>query len=215
MAKREEIIELKEISPRTINVHIVGDTDLILNKMNDVAKRNLTEERKDKAKTLEKSNVWEEIITAVHWLKGKPKEFTEESLKDCLKNNKPCISAFGLKQSFGDAVTRNGIDTYATKIKACLNINVPNGLIPIEWTEHCVDEKLIPPPGKKGSPVLSRQNRFTGWSAVIPVTFTDNIYSTEQIVNIINLAGFGLGIGSGRSGGFGRYHIEGVEIAEA
>lgn len=34
--------------------------------------------------------------------------------------------------------------------------------------------------------------------------------SPEQIVNIINLAGFGLGIGSGRTSGYGRYHVDGV-----
>ena len=38
-----------------------------------------------------------------------------------------------------------------------------------------------------------------------------NIYSAEQIVNIINLAGFGIGIGSGRTSGYGRYHVENIE----
>ena len=36
------------------------------------------------------------------------------------------------------------------------------------------------------------------------------VYSLEQIINIINLAGFGLGIGSGRTSGYGRYHVEEV-----
>lgn len=35
--------------------------------------------------------------------------------------------------------------------------------------------------------------------------------SLEQIINIINLAGFGLGIGSGRSSDYGRYHVENIE----
>ena len=38
----------------------------------------------------------------------------------------------------------------------------------------------------------------------------ENVYSAEQVLNIINLAGFGIGIGSGRSSGYGRYHIESV-----
>ena len=29
--------------------------------------------------------------------------------------------------------------------------------------------------------------------------------------NIINLAGFGNGIGSGRSSGYGRYHVDGIK----
>ena len=34
-----EVIEFKAIEPRTVEVTIAGDTDLILNKMNDVTKR--------------------------------------------------------------------------------------------------------------------------------------------------------------------------------
>lgn len=36
-------------------------------------------------------------------------------------------------------------------------------------------------------------------------------FSLEQIVNIINLAGFGNGIGSGRSSSFGRFRVEDVK----
>ena len=38
-------------------------------------------------------------------------------------------------------------------------------------------------------------------------------YSLEQIIQVIGLAGFGGGIGSGRTSGYGRYHIVGVEAA--
>ena len=37
MAKEKiEVLEIKEVKPQTITVHIVGDTDLVLNKMNSV-----------------------------------------------------------------------------------------------------------------------------------------------------------------------------------
>ena len=79
-----------------------------------------------------------------------------------------------------------------------------------EWdTEHFVDEKLMSP--KKGAPVLVHLNRFTGWKCTFTVSYMESVYSAEQIVNIINLAGFGLGIGSGRSSGYGRYHVESIK----
>ena len=80
MAKKE-IIEFKPIEPRTVEITIQGDTDLILNKMNDVTTRQLTDARKDKAKDLAKPNEWEQIVTSIHWLNGKPKKFSEEVLK--------------------------------------------------------------------------------------------------------------------------------------
>ena len=213
MAKtlKEQIIELKPIVSKTITVTIVGDSDLILNKMNDPTARALTDQRKDKAKTLEKPNEWEQIITAMHWLKGKPQpEYTEKTLMDALKKNAPCITAFGLKKSFADAVVRNEIAQYATKFNASVNIlGEGDNLVPIRFAEHHIDEKLMSP--KKGAPVLVRLNRFSGWSADIKLQFIDNVYSAEQLINIINLAGFGIGIGSGRSSGYGRYHVTEVK----
>lgn len=202
-------IELKPLGIKTMNVTIVGDGDLILNKMNDVVAKQLTDARKDKAKSTQKPNEWEAIITSIHWLNGKPTDFTETGLQEALHNNTPCITAFALKKSFGDAVVRNEIDKYKTKFDASVNIIAKGGLVPVSFAEHTLDEKLMSP--KKGAPVLVRLNRFSGWSATFTVQFMENVYSAEQIVNIINLAGFGLGIGSGRSSGYGRYHVESIQ----
>ena len=73
------------------------------------------------------------------------------------------------------------------------------------YVKFHLDEKLMSP--KKGAPVLVKLNRFSGWTATFRISFLENVYSLEQIVNVINLAGFGLGIGSGRNSDYGRYHI--------
>lgn len=209
MAKKEQVIEIKNINVQTAKITIVGDGDLVLNKMSDPTIRKLTNERTNRAKELEEASVWEEIMTSLHWYDGKPKNFSEDGMKEALKNNAPCITAFGLIKSFGEAVVRNGIDKYATKFKAGVNIPAKAGLVPIQFTDYYVDEKLMSP--KKGAPVLVHLNRFGGWKATFEISYIESIYSLEQIVNIINLAGFGLGIGSGRSSGYGRYHVEMIE----
>jgi hypothetical protein len=106
-------------------------------------------------------------------------------------------------------VVRNEIDKYSTKFKAGVNIIAKGGLVPIEFAEHFVDEKLMSP--KKGSPVLVNLNRFTGWSATLHISMLETVYSIEQVVNVINLAGCGIGIGSGRTSGYGRYHVTDVK----
>lgn len=212
MAKKEveQAIELKPVTPRTITITIEGDSDLILNKMNAPTAKALTDQRKDKAKNLEKPNEWECVATSIHWLKKFEGDYTEENLKKNLKNNAPCLTAFGLKKSFADAVVRNEISTYATKFNASVNIlGQGDNLVPIRFAEHHIDEKLMSP--KKGAPVLVHLNRFSGWSAEITISLLETVYSVEQIVNIVNLAGFGIGIGSGRSSGYGRYHVTGVK----
>ena len=72
----KNVIELKPLGNKFMEVTIVGDGDLVLNKMNDVTAKALTDARKDKAKDTSKKNVWEEIITSMHWLKGKPTDFS-------------------------------------------------------------------------------------------------------------------------------------------
>lgn len=208
--KQEKTLVVKPINIETATIIITSDTDLILNKMDAPTTRMLTDIRKDKSKTIAEKNIWEEIATKIHWQKPYGDVFTEDSFRDALMNNAPCISAFGLKKSFGQAVVRNGIDTYSTKFDATMNIIAENNLVPIRFAEHYIDEKLMSP--KRGAPVLVRQNRFVGWSAEIPIQYIEGgTFSLEQIIQVINLAGFSMGIGSGRSSGYGRYHVTGVK----
>lgn len=209
MAK-EKIITIEPIRIKHATICIEGDGDLVLNKMNARNARILSAD--DRKKIKEVPNMWEDIITSVHWRDGYPVkdtylDLTEDHLYQMLVENAPCITGFGLKKSWGQAVVRNEIDTYATKFDNA--VNVVNALVPISFVEHFVDQKLMAP--KRGAPLPVYLNRFSGWSAEIPITYTDHVYSLEQIVNIINAAGFGLGIGSGRSSGYGRYHVTDIK----
>ena len=130
-------------------------------------------------------------------------EIDEDAFRTLLAENKPCITAFGLKKSFCQAVVRNEIDTYSTKFDAA--VNLVDRLIPIRFTEWKYEQKLMSP--KKGSPILVYQNIFSGWSAQFDIAFTENVYNLNAITNIINLAGFCRGIGSAYTSGYGRYHV--------
>lgn len=206
----EKVIKLQDVKAitKTAQIFIEGDGDIVLNKMNARDTRLLT--ATDRKKIKEVPNRWEDIITSVHWRDGIPcedtyKECDEEMLIKMLKENAPCITAFGLKKSFDQAVVRNEIDKYATKIDNAVNVVADKGLVPITFTEWSLDERLMSP--KKGSPVNVMLNHFSGWKANFRIDYTEHVFSLEQIVNIINLAGFGLGIGSGRTSGYGRYHV--------
>lgn len=94
---KETVIEMKPIKIKNVVIAIAGDGDLVLNKMNDVVSKELIDKRKDKAKDLSKPNEWEKIITAMHWRDGKPTDFSEEGMIRALRENAPCITAFGLK----------------------------------------------------------------------------------------------------------------------
>lgn len=212
MAKKETGITLAHINVKTAEILIEGDSDLVLNKMNARNTRILTAE--DRKKIREVPNKWEDIITAINWRDKLPTDNTyadcdEAMLMKLLQENAPCISAFGLKKSFGQAVVRNEIDKYATKFDNAVNVIAPRGLVPVTFADYSIDERLMSP--KRGAPINVCLSHFGGWKASFTIRYTDHVYSLEQIVNIINLAGFGLGIGSGRSSGYGRYHVSGLK----
>ena len=204
----KNVVTLEPIKIKTAQIFIEGSSDLVLNKMNARNTRVLTAE--DRKKVREIPNKWEDIITAIHWRDGIPcddtyAECNEEMLRAMLANNAPCISAFGLKKSFCQAVVRNEIDKYATKLDNSVIVIADKGLVPITFAEYAIDERLMSP--KRGAPINVALSHFIGWKANFIINYVDHVYSLEQIVNIINLAGFGLGIGSGRSSGYGRYKV--------
>lgn len=231
MAKKtaqEKTIVLQPMNVKHLTVHIEGDSDLVLNCMNAANTRTLAaDDRKVQALwEAQHKNKWEDIITSIHWqnpityqgeivpenyieVYGDNSIFCEEMLHENLESNAPCISAFGLKKSWGQAVVRNGMDKYSTKFDASVNIIAEKNLIPVTFAEWKLDTRLMSP--QRGAPITQRLNHFTGWHAVIHVSYVDNVFTDTGIVKVIDAAGFGIGIGSGRSSGYGRYHVAGVE----
>lgn len=206
-------IAIEPIEIKTADIFIVGDTDLILNKTAASYERECVAVADEKTITKQDKNYWEDVLTSVRWSKPFPVDDTKELRKEhyvyMLENAKPCLSAYGLYKSFGDAVVRNEIDTYATKIKNAVAVLSDGDKIPVDFTSAFIEEKLMPL--KKGGHTVAVLNRFSGWSTRFTIRYTENVYKLQQIINIINLAGFGLGIGSGRPSGYGRYHIADVK----
>lgn len=201
---------------KTAEITIEGTGDLILNKMNASTVRELTaEDRKAQhVWELQNANKWERVITSIHWRDPLPTEdtnadCTEEMLGWLLKNNAPCIPKFGFNKSWGQAVVRFGIDKYSTKFDPAVDIAAPHGLVPITFDQWHLETKLMAP--KRGAPVTQTFNHFSGWGAVINLNYTDDVYSLNEILTVISKAGMGLGIGSGRSSGYGRYKIVDVK----
>ena len=219
MSKEKTIVvDNYGIDRKFATIYIEGDSDLILNKTNNAAIRTLTADDGKKQRKWEQDhrNVWEQIITAIHWYD--PIGFgidetnsicDEEMMHRLLKENTPCIPAFAFHKTLSDAVVRNGIEKNKTKIEDDNNIIVPRGFCKVEITEWSFEELLMSP--KSGSPVRVALNHFSGWRTSFGISYTESVYTLDNMVNFFNLAGFGLGIGSGRTSGYGRYHVADVK----
>ena len=215
MKKNDAEIKMTDLNSviKHARITITGDSDLILNKMNARNIRTLT--ATDRKQIREQPNLWEDLITAVHWkdaipMKDTYAESNEEMMHKLLAENAPCITAFGLKKSFGQTVVRTGMDKYSTSFDASLNISTESGLVPVKFAGWAYTEQLMSP--KRGAPICVCLNHFLGWEATFQIDFMEGVYSRDKLIDIINLAGFSIGIGSGRTSGYGRYHVSKVEV---
>jgi hypothetical protein len=65
-----------------------------------------------------------------------------------------------------------------------------------------------------GKPDIRYRPEFQEWTIIAPIKFNSSVISAEQIANLINIAGFGVGIGEWRperNGQYGRFHVAGDE----
>ena len=86
--KKTEVVEIKPLDMRTVEVTIVGDTPLIMHAWSEKAKRMMLEAQQGKAKGKKKElrNPVEDFIDSMYWLTEKPTEPTEEAYEQAIAN---------------------------------------------------------------------------------------------------------------------------------
>lgn len=215
--KKETVIEAgtkqvqNKINFATARISIVGDSDLILNKMRDSTTQELADKQEGKVQGTKKPvNMYEHLVGSIHWLKGEESDYTEEGWKNALANNIPGYPSSGMKKALCDAVVRVLGETYSTKFNA--NVQILDSFLPIEFSASNYDKSLFSP--QKGSPVLCYRNVFKDWKTTFTIKYIPDNYSLERIIEVINCAGFACGIGSHRpsskGGSNGMFHVDAV-----
>lgn len=218
MAEKKVKIEVKPLKTETIEVTIVGDSDLILNKMTDSSIEEIKDSQTGKTakKSKEAINMYQRLVESLHWMDGKETEFTEEGWKNALKNNRVGYDASGIKKGICDAAVRVLGESKSTITNANIQI-IPEkaNLVPITFTGVGYDESIIT--NWKGNAFLTYRNVFSGWSCKFKVQFMPDNVSLEQVIEMIQAMGFACGIGAHRvglkGGTNGQFHVADVQYA--
>lgn len=218
-------INIEPIKKTTLRITLVGDSDLILHKKARSFERlEVFKQSHDKGTDIpqiytQSKNPWEALITSITWLH--PIEFhdddwskyTEEEWNNYMANNKPCILAQAFYGSFMECFVtfykektkKNGTDFKRA-------VNIVNQIIPIDFVSVETESKLVPNGGISNTNVLCQQNVFHGWSCTLELTVADIVFPYKTILSIIQTAGEFIGISTQRKNGYGRFHIEGIQI---
>lgn len=211
MAKKkveEKEIVLEPIKIKNIEITIKGISPLIVNNFDEKSRRQILDAQMGKKKEKTLRNPVEDYMRAFYWLTPMPEEFTEEAFEKALKEGARFgFPAKGIKESVVAGAYRNKM----TKDKVSLYgaFLIPEELVEIKYDEVIMREDYVRI-AHGGTDVRFRPE-FKNWKMTFTISYNENAYSLEQIVNFINLGGFSCGLGEMRvekGGNFGSYAVE-------
>lgn len=216
-AKSFTIEPLKET---TLKLELIGDTNLILHKRSRYYEQaECWKQAHDKGTKMpeiynQSKNIWEGLITGIHW--EKPIEFhdedislyTKEEWESYMSNNRPCILTQAFKKAFTETFItffKDSTGKKGTDIKRSLSM--AGSICPVNFESVEVVSNIVPTSGISASPVLCSSNVFHNWRTTIEVSCPDIVFPHETVLQLIETSGKYIGIGTQRANGNGRYHI--------
>ncbi len=210
-----EVIEIRPIEIKKVNVRVVGDTPLIMHAWSEKAKRMMLEAQMGiaKGKKKEVKNPADDFIRSMYWLTPMPEDGTMESFEEAVANGARFgfpVTAF--KQAAISAAYRMGWAKDKMSMRGAFFIDSDeNGMIEIHSDTPEMREDMVKV--GMGTADIRYRGEFKNWYADLTISYNANgQYSLENIVNIINAGGYVCGVGEWRperDGQNGMFHVAG------
>lgn len=191
---------------------IEGDSPLVCHRFDEKAIKMILDKQMGKAATgREKKDPAQDFFRAFYIMPGTEPILHDEDPENVWAEGRFGFPAIGLKAAAVRAATDVGLKM--TDMRRAFHIDLE--LVEIQSEQHPQMRMDMVRVGMGTADVRFRPE-FRNWKAEIPVRFNEAVISVEQIVNLFNLAGFGVGIGEWRpekDGQWGMFHVGGkVEI---
>lgn len=220
VAKKVEMVEIKPIEMKVVEVTLIGDTPLIMHAWSEKAKRMILEAQQGKAKGKKKEikNPVDDFIQSMYWLTGMPdttgknekecEELFEQAIQNGAKLGFP-ITAF--KQAAISAAYRSGYVKDKMTLRGVFFIETDyNDMVLIESDTPIMREDMVRI--GMGTADIRYRAEFRNWKCTFRLKYNANGgFSLENILNIINAGGLVCGVGEWRTerdGDFGRFHVK-------
>jgi hypothetical protein len=207
-----EVVTLKPIRIKQIEVKVVGDTSLIVHRWSKKATRMMLDKQTKKASGGREVRDPEQEFVDTLYIMGDWNDdpLTPEKFKEAIeKGVKFGFPSTGFKQAAISGGYRSGMTRDKVSIMGAFHIDGEFVRI-VGIPEMRTDMVRL---SGMGNPADIRfRAEFKEWSAVIPVKYNEAVISAEQVVNLFNIAGFSVGIGEWRvekNGSHGMFHVTG------
>jgi len=188
----ETTINLQPIQIRRIDVRIIGDTPLVVHAFDEKSRRQLLETHMHKAKQAKEAKDPIANFNRCRYL---------------LEDGRDGFPSAGLKRAIANAF-RYSDGMKKVEINGALHVSPGIPLIPIVSAGPTMREDLVRI--GMGKPDVRHRPEYNPWSMEFTVVFNERAISAEQVVNLLNIAGFGIGLGEHRpekGGQWGMFHV--------
>ena len=197
MKTKEKVIgvKLESLNLDTIKVPIKGKTPLLMDKMSEETKQEILAKQTGITRSNKKKvrDTKEESLAAIHMT----------------SNGKIGFPSAGFKKGMMDCTSFVGDKFFSKKlVQGIMIVNAEEGLIPLKFKKQDILEHTV-----KGQTKFTPQ--FHDWSCELIIHYDQNNLGNEDIIRLLNYAGFYTGIGAwrprGRDGGsgeFGMYEVQ-------
>lgn len=189
MAKQPSgMIELPELRRQHVQIKLVGDSPLIVHRFDEKARRAILDKQMGKAKT------------------GRENKDPEADYRASMyrtDDGRPGFPAIAFKASAVNAANDAGIQ----KTLARRAFHVEGEIIPIDG-EPSMREDVVRI--AMGNTDIRHRAEFKRWSVTLDIVFNAGIISLPQLINLFQIAGFGVGVGEWRperNGIYGTFHV--------
>ena len=185
-------VQLQQLKKEQIDVEITGVTSLLMEAQDEFAAENI-ERKKTKQVPIEDRRTAEEKYENKKWKTsdGKPGILASAFHKGMIAVA-PYIEGLDMKRVRG-------------------SVRVLGDVIPINYKTEKTNIKFGKDSGMTKAPRKIVRPEFTNWSCKIRVVYNSTNISAEQVINLLNWAGFQVGVGGFRpehSGNFGQYEVK-------
>lgn len=188
-AKKDSVkIELPKIDVQELKLTLIGDSPLICHAWSDRAKKAMLDKQMKKAKS------------------GKEAKSPEQDVKDSLYPHPE--GGYGFPAiAFKRAAVSACRFADAKMTEARGSFHIIGEYVRIDGDPEAREDMVRV---GMGTADIRYRAQFPKWKASVSIAFNANAMSAEQVVNLFNLAGFGVGVGDWRperNGIYGRFHV--------
>lgn len=206
-AKKESVgFELPALQIGLMEVTLIGDSPLIVHAWSAKAKKEMLDKQMGAAKgPKEKKNPKADFEASMYRLADGGYGFPSIAFKNAAVTAGTSVSGItkiAARQAFQilgeDADVKGAFEGSKSRVN----------LVRVEGGEPAMREDMVKV--GMGTADLRYRPEFSSWRAKILVRFNQNVLTEAQILNLLNTAGFAVGVGEWRpekDGDYGRFHV--------